>query len=386
MIQIRGAIFFRKLMGLVALQVAMLLGWRTYDLYQSQILLAVGFATLTTWFLLLQGILAIVIEPVMGAFSDRVLVKSGSRFLSIVLGVTVAGLIFVASSAILRGTPTGLVRTIVPILMAGWIAAMSSFRSPAVSLLYRYAATQTLPVAVALLVMVNGIIGAFGFYINQFLLSLGASLAFGLAGLVLGVGVVILRFVSKEDRPPIEDLTLPTVPIGRLSIIWGLGLGVGFSLNLLLYTAPTLLKAASLDVEGIRAVLLLLSALFCVPAALLAMVWGLKKSFQFSVVALFVVLSLLLFGVALSAWVYLVALGVLLGLALNTMFPLAVNLVPEGRAGLGTGVLFSGFGASFLLYSILGQVHQISSLSGFFVLLGASVLVLFCIVQADLKD
>lgn len=373
----------QKLLGLIALQVAMLLGWRTYDVFQGQILSSLQLSSLGVVFLLLQGSLAILIEPLMGAFSDRVLLKSGSRFLSIVLGVTVAGLVFVASSALLRGEPSGTLRLIVPVLMALWITAMTSFRSPAAALLYRYAATQTLPIAVALLVMVNGVIGAFGFYINRFLLELGASLAFGLAGVVLVIGVLILRFVSREDRPPAGELVLSPVSWGRLALLWGLGLGVGVSLNLLLFTAPSLLAVSSLDAEGIKATLMLLSALFCIPAAIVAMSWGVKQAFRISVVALFVVLGLILFEAPIPGWVSLGLLGGLLGLALNTMLPFAVSLVPEGRAGLGTGTLFSGVGASFLLYSILGQVSPLSSLGGFGLLLVASVLVLVCIEKSD---
>lgn len=379
MIRIRGSILFGKLFGLMALQIAMLLGWRTYDVYQNKILLSLQYGSLGDFFLLLQGLLAIVIEPLMGAYSDRILAKNGSRFLSIVLGVTVAGLIFVASAVVFRSEPGPLLRGLVPLLMALWIAAMTSFRSPAASLLYRYTASQTLPMAVALLVMVNGIMGALGYYLNQMILGLGVSLAFGLAGVVLGIGVLILRFVSKEEKPT-EPPPREPISSSLLAYIFGMGFGVGVSLNLLLVASPGLLLKGlgGLDLEAIKAILLLISALLCIPAAILAMLWSVKKLLFVGVSLLFVVLGVVLLGGAFGGWLFLVLLGILLGVVLNSLFPFVLSIVPGTRAGLGSGVLFSGLGASFLVYSLLSRALSLASLSGVALLFASSVLVILC--------
>ncbi|PSR16285.1 MFS transporter, partial [filamentous cyanobacterium CCP3] len=127
------------------MQGAITLLWVIYNLYLVQLLTQLGFPQgLAVGLLVVENLLAMVIEPVVGTFSDRMQHQIGTRLPIISLGVLLtAGLFVVIPTALLWGQ--GVLRWGLPLLLVAWAMAMAVFRSPVLSLLGRYAMGTQLP-------------------------------------------------------------------------------------------------------------------------------------------------------------------------------------------------------------------------------------------------
>lgn len=86
-----------------------------------------------------------------------------------------------------------------PGVLIAWAMAMSVFRTPAISLICRYAFASELPIAMSFLTLVGGFIGALRPISQDFLLSLGAQLTFTI------VSIVLLIAYSHERREWSDD-------------------------------------------------------------------------------------------------------------------------------------------------------------------------------------
>lgn len=88
--------------GVVALQACLQLGWIIYSTYQPVLLRRFGFADLLPVFGLQGGFLGLVVEPLSGALSDRHGDQARGRLMPITVAVSVVGLIFLTTAALLR--------------------------------------------------------------------------------------------------------------------------------------------------------------------------------------------------------------------------------------------------------------------------------------------
>jgi len=139
--------------GLALVQGSITLCWVIYNLYLGALLTALGFPQAwTATLLVIKNLLGMVMEPLMGTFSDRQQHLMGTRFPLIALGVVLsAGLFFLIPTALIWGQ-NAVLRWLLPLLLVAWAMAMTMFRSPALSLLGRYAFRTNLPQATSLLI------------------------------------------------------------------------------------------------------------------------------------------------------------------------------------------------------------------------------------------
>ncbi|PSN17205.1 MFS transporter, partial [filamentous cyanobacterium CCP5] len=157
------SVLWGQVWGLAAVQGAITLTWVIYNLYLVELLSGLGFpAALATGLLIIENLLAMVMEPLMGAFSDRLQHNVGTQFPLISLGVILAAGLFLAIPTVLFWGQGPLLRWLLPLLMVAWALAMTVFRSPALSLLGRYAFRTNLPQAASVLTLVGGVTGAAG--------------------------------------------------------------------------------------------------------------------------------------------------------------------------------------------------------------------------------
>lgn len=89
-------LLWRQVWGLAALLAAIVFSWMAYSFYQPVILTKLGFVELAQNLGIIQGFLGAAIEPLAGSISDRSLRRIGSRLPGIAVGITLAGLLFVA--------------------------------------------------------------------------------------------------------------------------------------------------------------------------------------------------------------------------------------------------------------------------------------------------
>lgn len=364
-------VLWRQVTALALVQGAIALMWVIYNLYLTTLLRQAGLsAGMATQILVIENLLAALIEPAMGLFSDRVQRWFGTKFPVIIVGVLLTATSFLAIPAWLRyGGPAQALGMILPPLLVVWSMAMALFRSPALSLLGRYAIGSRLSHAAAVLTLVGGLAGAMGPLAGQFILGLGPMVAFGLGSAVLLLATAVLNWVRPDVSLPSKGeynyLTggrsswasrLGLLPVLVLVFLTGGAVTLGF--RLLMANLPKLLEQ-QVDIGQPKLLMggmFVALALTALPAGKLARELGNRLTMIYGTL-------LMGFFCGVSPWIHHSGVAVLVALCLGASFslvsngtlPFALAMVPPGRAGLSTGLYFSGAAvASSLFGSLLG--------------------------------
>ncbi|TYQ24967.1 SLC45 family MFS transporter [Pseudanabaena sp. UWO310] len=365
-------ILWRQVWGLAALLAAITFSWIAYGFYQPRILIRIGFSDLAVWLGIFQGLLGAIVEPIVGWFSDRVLSKFGSRLPLIVVGVTLAGLIFVGISWLVETQISDGLRWVVPLLMTVWVIAMIIFRGPAIALLMSFAPTNQLPQANAILALVLAITSATSPILGLIFKHIGASMTFILGAIALLSGGVLLwrsmpRYLATGTTSEAVSLLNKTSLTGY-ALPFLVGLGSGLEINLLLHLLPHRLFHAfdNLAVEYWQSGILLIAGIATLP---------LRSLFRRQQVTLGMGLGLLAIVICLilsfadNHIIYLALVATLgamaLGLVLTNTIPLALAMVSPNQAGFGTGLYFGGSGMGTTIFaSLLVTQGEISPING----------------------
>ncbi|MEA5505144.1 MFS transporter [Halotia wernerae UHCC 0503] len=381
----RPEILWRQVWGLAALLAAIIFSWMVYGFYQPKILQQLEFFELASWLGIIQGLLATVIEPLIGKISDRIQQRLGSRLPMISVGVVLAGLIFVTVSLLAQQNfPVG-TRWIIPVLMTAWVIAVMSFRSPTIALLTQFVPIAELPQANAILVFVFGLVAAIGLMGNTLFYSMGASITFLLGAIALVLGAYILQlFTPKHSFDPYtlnQDLSADA-PSLLLILIFVIGLATGIEVNLLLSIFPQELqtKLPGLQVEFIVSEILLVSAIASLPLGEWTAELGADKSMLIGLGSMTGLMGLtLLNDNNIIAIGLILAFGVSVSLVLISMISLVLNKIPSMQAGLGTGLYFGGTAGGTAIISLLTKQVGITSIGAFLLAEFTFLVVTVCI-------
>lgn len=242
-------VLWGKVCALAGVQGAIALAWVIYNLYLVQLLTQLGFAELwATLLLIVENLLAMVMEPLMGTLSDRMQHTLGTRLPLISFGmVASAAMFFIIPLTVMGGGPV--LRWVMITVVVTWAIAMTVFRSPALSLLGRYAFQTQLPQAASVLTLVGGVAEAMRPLAGNLLLSLGAIATFGVGAAVLLIAAVVLRWAKPEaaitaaPRPEAsESFRFAALPWRGLGLVFGAGVGVTLGFRLLMMNFPAVLS------------------------------------------------------------------------------------------------------------------------------------------------
>lgn len=393
---------WRQVWGLAALLGAIQFSFMIYGFYQPKVLTLLGFGLLASQWGILQGVVGLVVEPWLAGLSDRVLAKTGSRLPQITIGVTIAGLLFVAiamlspsllsSERLLNSGPAQILRWVLVAMMTAWLLAMIAIRGPIVALLRQITPVSQLPVANEILIIVAGLLGAIAPLLDEWLQSIPTPQAFILGAIVLMVGGTCLVQVMPRPTPGLPVIAMPSMvmtssteiqPWHRLSLLVGIGLGTGCLLRLLTSVVPTALKTSlpMLKPNLLTAIILLIAAIAARLFGDLAQRRGVAAALQWGLGA--VVILLFCVNIPLSngvGVVILISAGLAMSLVMISSVPVVLSSVSATQAGLGTGLFFGGSGLGGIVVSVWNQfLTPLTPLNAIGIAVGAWAISMLCL-------
>ena len=365
-------ILWRRVWALSALQGTITLSWVFYKLYLGSLLVDFGLPkSMAAGVLLLEDVLAIAIEPLMGGLSDGGMRWMGTRFPFISAGVILSSALFVSIptlTTLVEPGPDSWLRWLLPGLLVMWALAMMVFRSPALALLGKYAKPRDLPKASSLVIFVSSITRAFASKSSSFILSLGPELTFTIASIgVLGTAAV-LRAVDAADKavqessnesssegtnqgsnpqelPTTQDADEPVAAEPKhlflaLALIFATGIAVTWGSSFLMETFKSLMAEG---VANAKLALDIALAMTAVPAGYWATRVGNRLGMLVGIGACMgclLLMGLLPTGAILA--IAAIGLVAFFNLVRNGGFPLAISLVTPQRIGLAIGIYLAG--------------------------------------------
>ena len=295
-------VLWRQVWGLAALLAAIVFSWMAYSFYQPVILTKLGFVELAQSLGIIQGFLGAAIEPLAGVMSDRLMHRIGSRLPGIAVGITLAGLLFVATGLLLHSNIPLELRWIIPVLMTFWVMATIVFRGPVVSLLRQFAPTESLPVANSILTFVVSLVGAIAPIFSRAIEFLGAANTFLLGSVMLTIGAVLLWSADPQvtiysDADLAKHIsTVNSNERGKSNCdrltqwlqIFVIGWISGLLVNVMLRISTQKIHAtlATISPEYIAAMILLICAIVATPLEQIVRKWGLNRSMVISLISI----------------------------------------------------------------------------------------------------
>jgi len=359
--------------GLAAVQGAISLTWLIYRLYIPTLLTQFGLPLgVDRLLFIVEDVITMVMEPVMGGLSDRAQHWVGTRFPLISMGVVAAASLFIGiPTIVLLGHPNHLFQTLLLVIVVGWALAMAAFRSPVTCLLGMYAAVPSLPQAASVLTLVGGLVGALRPLASGFVLGLGPALTFTIGSISLLSATAVLRTVhppslipavtpaladrSTTDIPPHQRILSSPLPWRTLVMLFITGMGAAWGIRLLLGEIfPRLFKA---ELPGVQLSLLMgivsiALGIMAVPLGGLASLLGNQPLMLASLAIAIATLGMtLLSQQPLAVGIDVIILVATASVILNGVIPLALSVTPPERGGLGIGTYFGGFTAGMALFN-----------------------------------
>ncbi|MCT7948355.1 MFS transporter [Ancylothrix sp. C2] len=374
-------ILWRCVWGLAALQAAITFSWMAYEISQPKILQTYEFTGLVVYFGMAQGLLSAVIDPLIGAFSDRFQITTGSRWPVINIGVILTGLIFVSVALTLQINPSVGWRWVLPVLMLFWVASMKIFQTPAISLLSRYAPPDELPRANAVLTLVAGLVGSLGPFVGKVIDLLGGVVTFLLGAIVLVLAATVMKYLL-----PRKALNVKTNRIyyrEKLSFfiyIFVVGVCAGMLVNFVLAVFPIVLQEElAVGVEFIAALMLFVAGVSAIFLGNLAVKLGNQKALLLGMGGLTGLMALAVVNSSAAvAFALIIGLGLGLSMVFNCGVPFALEVVSEGKTGLATGLYLGGNGAAMVLFRMInlwfGKMNGINAVLGAVIVFGVALI------------
>ena len=359
--------------SLASVQGAISLAWIAYGIYLPKFIAEVfayppaqaqQFAAIL---LVIEGAIAVIVEPLFGSLSDRWQRWYSSRMPMIVAGVIAATAIFIGlPSLVIFGGANDFTRLLLPSLAVLWAIAMSTFRSPVICLLGSFAGATQLPLASSVLTLVGGFVASIRPLATNFILSLGAPATFAIASITLLASIASLRsamaYIPKQLSPNSDQQRSATLSSFwlNLAIVMFVGAAIGLGIRLLLGDVlPRMIRADLVSFTGLPFEILLGTAL--IVQALLALITGRisklidnKRLMIFSLGGIVFGLGLFSLGYGAIASILIILLILFCLSAVNNgTIAFALTMVPQSLGGMAVGLFFGGLSGAIALFGYL---------------------------------
>ncbi|CAN1212661.1 hypothetical protein TUMEXPCC7403_20820 [Tumidithrix helvetica PCC 7403] len=369
--------------GLAAVQGAITLAWVIYGLYLPNLLQqiglpaamqGIGLPTVVGMIFAIESTIAVLMEPLMGGLSDRAQNRLGTKLPFITFGAILAATLFVAiPSVMIFGGTSEMMRWIFLGVIIAWAIAMTIFRSPAMSLIGKFAFATKLPQVASILTLVGGITGSLRSLSSKFILSFGPALTFTVGSIALLGAVAFLRIVADRqvtsipnpDLDPLETVELTReqnlqqlpLPLVTSALLGAIGVAIGWAARLIFGEVfPRILQVevpnGNLDI--LLGTLSIALAVFAIASGFIATRFGNIVVMLVSLGIAAACLGLLSISHGEFAIVAIsLVLVACLSAVLNGTIPLALNVMPQRWGGLGIGMYFGGSSGAAALFGFL---------------------------------
>jgi MFS family permease len=347
-----------QVIAIALVQISITLTWIIYNAYLPKLLVSYGFPeSFTVTILVIENMLAVVMEPLMGKLSDRSLRWVSTKLGFISIGIILSATIFILIPTFLlfRGL-LGSFTIIFPAILIAWALAMTVFRSPVISLLGRYSTPEYLPLATSIIVFVSSFLGAFRPIITKYILSLGAPITFALGSFTLLGGALVLKLVNPPEISQTEPHHQERLNWWKLLLVLLMGTAIAWGSRWLMESLPKFLKL-TFDLGDITTIMLIINltiAGLAIPAGLLSSKFNSHRLLLTGSIGCLMALLLMVnlpIPLVLAIAVLLIVLSI--NLVNSGVIPLALSVVNNQQQGLGVGMYFGGFSAGMSSFSYL---------------------------------
>jgi MFS family permease len=172
--------------------------WSVYNAFMPLILKKfIGSAAVIGFIMTIDNYLAIIIQPVVGALSDKIDTRFGKRMPFIMVGMPIASIML-----ILLANYSGFVMLIVFLVLTN--LTMSIFRSPVISLMPDITHKENRSKANSIINFMGGIGAVIAYFVGSKLWKMNPKLPFYLSGILMLVSFLIIFIFIKEKRDAVN--------------------------------------------------------------------------------------------------------------------------------------------------------------------------------------
>jgi hypothetical protein len=347
-----------KIIGLSALQGAISLTWLIYNIYLPKLLVSYGFSPgLAVLLLIIENAIAVFLEPLFGSLSDRAYRWLATKFGIISLGVILTSAISISIPAIvIFGDLSDAVKWIIPGILIAWAMAMTVFRTPAISLIGRYAFASELPIAMSFLTLAGGFIAALKPIFQDFILNIGPAFAFTISSIVLLAATGLLRYFDPGMNDDLPVTKRQPIPFANIGLLIGMGWGIAWGSRALFEILPKIIKVnlPQFDPTLMMVIISLAIAASALPAGIFAVKYGNQRAMLIGIMTTLIgLLSMVFLPSVITIVIAIILFVCCFSWVTNGAIPLAINLFPADRMGLAVGLYFSGVTAGLSSFSSL---------------------------------
>jgi len=350
---------WNQVLALMALNAAVVISWMAYHNYQPKILELFHFQQLSTFLVIAQALILVVIPPVAGVVGDYMIKKDGNSFVVFTVGISVTAMIFMSVAFTVGTSNTSNLTSALPFMIVIWLISMNIFHSPANSMLELFAPAKELPSAMAVMVITTDVLYAFENRVVDFVDWIGPVGTFSLGGALLIVTGFFFRrstrhvsFVRHYEEAKNEKTNFVKV-IGA-----GLFLGVAtaFIKNLLPRWLRDFEGTFIQDSSWLISLVLVVSAIAAWPLSNYvkkisvgsSLIYGLAGTFLALAAAYFLPLSLY------TTIPMCLMIGLFYSMASVSAFPLALRNLSPRQMTVGAGIFFGGVELAESIMNISG--------------------------------
>lgn len=188
------------------------ISWSLFNSYvpiflQNSILSAIPafpfVVALAGFFMGIDNLVAIIMNPLMGGRSDKTWNRFGRRMPFLIIGIPLAAAFFIGLP-IVATVPGMFGLASLVILILGFDISMAIYRAPTVAMMPDFTPSEKRSPANGVINLMGGVGSIFAFVVGSILYGINPILAFGVTSLIMILALVILILVIREPEIPEE--------------------------------------------------------------------------------------------------------------------------------------------------------------------------------------